>query len=337
MTQDRPPTAYQRAGPAAFAAGLLRELGVDPAAVSAAAGVDIEALTPDSRIAFAELLAILNTGGALSGCAHFGALLGTRYPWPAHGLIHDLAQQAPTLRQGLLDFVTWQLGYSSGAVVYLNRSGDDLALGIGVYGANSADNRHYYELCVAVGCTIVRELSDAAVAPLEVHFMHDAAGDTAALRQIIGAPMRFSQPHCCLVLDAATIDRPRPMADPARRAAAMAEVDAALGGHRDAVGLRLRHLLRAQLVAEDCSLDGAAAALGLTPRTLRRRLQAEGSGFAGLLDEVRFAVAREYLGMTCLPVGEIAAALAFASHSAFDQAFRRWSGMSPTAWRRGAR
>jgi AraC-like DNA-binding protein len=102
------------------------------------------------------------------------------------------------------------------------------------------------------------------------------------------------------------------------------------------VSRRLRHLLRPQLLGEAPSMESAAAAMGLGPRTLRRRLAAEGLTFEAVRDDVRFTVAREFLDMTRLPVGEISAALAFASHSAFDQAFRRWSGTSPSGWRRQA-
>jgi AraC-like DNA-binding protein len=96
----------------------------------------------------------------------------------------------------------------------------------------------------------------------------------------------------------------------------------------------VRHLVRPQLLRGDPSMAGLARQLGLGPRTLRRHLAAEGAVFETIRDEVRFNAARELLALTDLPVGEIADALAFAGHSAFDQAFRRWSGTSPTAWRR---
>lgn len=83
-------------------------------------------------------------------------------------------------------------------------------------------------------------------------------------------------------------------------------------------------------------MAGMARSLGLGPRTLRRQLAAEGAVFETIRDEVRFNAARELLALTDLPVGEIAAAIAFASHSAFGQAFRRWSGLSPTMWRESA-
>ncbi|MCH5376788.1 MAG: helix-turn-helix domain-containing protein, partial [Planctomycetes bacterium] len=52
-------------------------------------------------------------------------------------------------------------------------------------------------------------------------------------------------------------------------------------------------------------------------------------------DDVRFAVARELLSLTSLPIGDIATTLDFASPSAVIHAFQRWSGTSPTTWRQG--
>jgi AraC-like DNA-binding protein len=136
------------------------------------------------------------------------------------------------------------------------------------------------------------------------------------------------------MLSGATIDRVRPAADATQRAMLLAATGARFESGRDAISRQLRHVLRPQLLKEDASMTTAAAAMGMGLRTLRRRLEAEGLTFEAVRDDVRFTVAREFLDMTHLPVGEISAALAFASHSAFDQAFRRWSGTSPTAWRR---
>jgi AraC-like DNA-binding protein len=325
--------SYQRASAFCWMAGLLRELGADPAAVTAGLGIDLDTLTLDTPLVFADCLTMLERAAALTPCDHFGLLLGARYPWKAHGLIHDLAAEAPTLRQGLRDFVTWQLGYSSGAVVYLLQMGDDFALSYGIYGGQSPGSRQMYQLCLAIGCTLVREISGGRVVPLEVHVAGGAPADLAPWRQILQAPLRFDQLQTCLVLAGRSIDVPRAAADPVRRAALLTEAGRRFDGNRDATSRRLRHLLRPQLLGEDASMVTAAAAMGMTPRTLRRHLEAEGLSFEAVRDDVRFTVAREFLDMTRLPVGEISTALAFASHSAFDQAFRRWSGTSPTAWR----
>ncbi len=79
---------------------------------------------------------------------------------------------------------------------------------------------------------------------------------------------------------------------------------------------------------------GAARVLGMDPRVLRRRLAAEGTTFEALRDEVRFVVAREYLSLSDLTILEISDALAFGTHAAFSRAFHRWSGTTPTHWRK---
>ncbi len=59
--------------------------------------------------------------------------------------------------------------------------------------------------------------------------------------------------------------------------------------------------------------------------------------FQRVLDEVRFAMATELLAITDLPVGDIADALSYAAHASFVDAFRRWTGTSPSRWREEVR
>ncbi|MFN4142805.1 helix-turn-helix transcriptional regulator, partial [Aestuariivirga sp.] len=73
--------------------------------------------------------------------------------------------------------------------------------------------------------------------------------------------------------------------------------------------------------------------LAMHPRTLRRHLAKEQTSFEALCDSIRFDLARELLDLTDLPVSEIGTALAYASPSVFADAFRRWTGLSPSAWR----
>lgn len=83
------------------------------------------------------------------------------------------------------------------------------------------------------------------------------------------------------------------------------------------------------------SLDEVAQRLAMSPRTLRRKLSADGTSFQRLLDQAREARARHYLRATELTIGEIAARLAFEGTSSFCQAFKRWTGLSPGRYRDG--
>jgi AraC-like DNA-binding protein len=325
--------AYQRAGPLVHLAGLLRELGIDPSAVAGEFSIDLDAVTVETMLSFPVCLSLLDRSAKITGLDHFGLLLAARYKWASHGIIYELASTAPTLRQALLDFEAWQLGYSSGAAVYLHRYGSDYALGYGIYGPSQAGTRQLYDVAVVNGCTILNDLTDGQVSPVEVHFCYDAPRDLRPYRRMLKAPIRFNEVRCCLVISEHDIDLPRKSADPSRREEILVKISALLGMPPGSTGAQLRHLIRPHILKDDLSVLGVAKAMGMNRRTLQRRLADEGVSFDSLRDDVRFTAARELLAFTKLEIAEIALALAYKEHSSFSRAFRRWSGVSPAEWR----
>ena len=81
------------------------------------------------------------------------------------------------------------------------------------------------------------------------------------------------------------------------------------------------------------TLQTAAAHLRTSPRTLKRRLQEEGTTFQDLLDSVRCDLAKRYLEEPRLALGEVSFLLGFSEPSAFHRAFKRWTGKTPLAYR----
>jgi AraC-like DNA-binding protein len=327
--------ALQRAGPIAGMASLLAEFGVAPAEVAQGTHIDLIGLTPDSLIPFRDVLRLLARAAAETECPHFGLLLGSRYDVDSHGVISRLAAEAPTLRQALLAFVSLQPGYSSGATVYLSRSGQDVLFGYGIYDRTSPGSVQLYDCVLAFGCSFVRALTNGRVAPIEVLFCHREPGDLTPYKRILKAPLRFNQAQAGIIASGDLIDQPLP-SSPGKRKVGLTETDLPLGIRDIPVTTRLRHIIRPQLLSGDASMMGAAAALGQIPRTLRRHLADEGLTFKVVRDEVRFVLACEMLALTDLPIGEISASLVFANQTAFVRAFRRWSGSTPSQWRKTA-
>jgi AraC-like DNA-binding protein len=99
----------------------------------------------------------------------------------------------------------------------------------------------------------------------------------------------------------------------------------------------LRRILRKQLIIGDCSMDQVAAMLGIHRRTLDRHLQEHGVQYSELLESVQDDVARQLLRDTTLQVQHVAEALHFSSAANFATAFRRWTGMTPSEYRRRVR
>jgi AraC-like DNA-binding protein len=84
-------------------------------------------------------------------------------------------------------------------------------------------------------------------------------------------------------------------------------------------------------------MDSVARQLVMSPRTLRRRLEAEGTSYRALVDEVRQALAEEMLATGALTVEDVAIRLGYAEASSFIYAFKRWKGTTPAAYARGDR
>ena len=90
-----------------------------------------------------------------------------------------------------------------------------------------------------------------------------------------------------------------------------------------------------ELRGGDPSLEHVAKRLGMSPRTLQRKLRLESLSFNDVLDLTRKHFASRYLHERHLQLSEITYLLGFSEQSAFSRAFQRWYGVTPTQYRAG--
>jgi AraC-like DNA-binding protein len=168
-----------------------------------------------------------------------------------------------------------------------------------------------------------------------VSFRHAAPASTAEHARIFEAPVVFGAPEDALVLPCSLLDEPMPVASErtVRHLDRLLDEMLAELPRRAALGEQVRAALAADLRSGP-TLEGVAARLGTTPRSLQRRLREEGGSFQELLDELRRELSLRYLGEPDLTLAEVAFSLGFAEQSAFHRAFRRWAGTTPAEWRR---
>jgi AraC-like DNA-binding protein len=333
ITQD---PAQQRLGPLAALPRLVAELGADPAAFLAGTGLAPSDLRPDLFVSLPLFDLLLERAAEVTGRSDIGLQLGMRQSFRALGPIGRLMSHAPTLGDALTDFVTFQIANSRGAAAYLHRMGDDVAFGVGIYDREFRSSLHAYDLSIAVGCKLVRELTNGQVEPTEILLMRREPADPAFYRSLAHGPIRFNQAQCCLILPARSLDHRLTTGDPVARAQLLKELTARLSHAPWGMAGQVRHALRAALLQGNDSLSAIARTIGIHPRTLERHLSQEGTRFEAIKDDVRFTTAKELLALTTLPIGEVGAFLSYGSHSSFVHAFRRWAEVTPTQWRRNS-
>jgi AraC-like DNA-binding protein len=168
-----------------------------------------------------------------------------------------------------------------------------------------------------------------------VRFRGPPAGPPARYLALLGLPVRFGAAEDAVELPARLLERPLPGANAGLSRVLTRTADALLAQLPDGARLasRVRALLPEVLPEGEGVLARVAARLRLPPRTLQRRLREEGTS----LEAEREAFRRER-ALALLAGGEriaeVAWRLGYSVPSAFHHAFRRWTGLSPEAWRR---
>ena len=176
--------------------------------------------------------------------------------------------------------------------------------------------------------------------PERVTFAHEARSDVSEYEAYFGCPVVFGAKLNEMILPSALLDAPMRRADPGlnnvlqRHAASLMETLPVAVSFDDSVR---RELYLALTAGEHTPVvDDIAGRLAIGSRTLQRRLREADTSFATLLDELRFNLASRFLADPSMTIGEVGFLLGFSEPSAFNRAFRRWSGDTPGAYRRQA-
>lgn len=332
---SRPPLpALQRVGPLAQLPAILASHGISVESVLQGLSITPADLRPETQLPISTISTMLDRAADHPGLEQIGLLLGQAQNHLVLGPVGQLMMSCETLGSALGTFVALQMANSTAAAAYLHPAGEDHALGFGIY-APELPSSHIYDTSALLGCNMVRDLTGGAIGPAEVLLGRPPPRNPDVYRRFFGCPVRFNEGHNCLILPGRSLDFRLSTADPRQRERLIIALQQI--AQQQGFAARVRHAIRPLLLSGDASHKRVAAHLNLHPRTMGRRLEEEGATFEQLKDEVRHAAAQELLARTAIAVSDVAGSLGYATPSAFVRAFRRWTGSSPSAWRRQSR
>ncbi|HEX4479009.1 MAG TPA: AraC family transcriptional regulator ligand-binding domain-containing protein [Polyangiaceae bacterium] len=173
---------------------------------------------------------------------------------------------------------------------------------------------------------------------LEVWFPYAAPQDTSEYQRIFnGAELKFSSPCNGFAFHRSLVEAPMPGADAALHAILISRVEALLGelSASRSFSVLVRRLVAEGIRSGDTSAERVARGLRISRRTLSRRLERERTSFDALLDDARRALAVESVRTGKLSLTEVAFLSGFAHVESFHRAFKRWTGFTPAAYRKG--
>ena len=191
------------------------------------------------------------------------------------------------------------------------------------------------DFTLAATTALCRTLAGPDWRPAEVHFDHGRPAYTASYEGMFRCPLYFDMPAARLVLDAGELDAPRQPGNPDLVAILERYVGDLASQNEAGASLtdRTRALVRARLLVERITVARVAADLGTSARSLQRELRAEGTSLREIVREERRTLASACLA-GAEPCASIAATIGYADATVFWRAFKKWTGTSPTRYRR---
>ena len=189
------------------------------------------------------------------------------------------------------------------------------------------------EACFALLCRILRSIAGGEAVPSRVALRRPQPDDTGDYEAAFARPVAFAQPADVCIFTIESLRTPVPDADSVVRSMLRPYAERRIAHQHTLWAKTVTALLQEE---SQPTLAAAARALAVSPRTLQARLTQEGTSFAALADNLRRERALTFLSQPDLAVTTIAGRLGFSTPSALTRAFRRWTGMSPSAYRREA-
>lgn len=331
------PTSQIRAAALAHYDELVRSLGGDPAELLAACGLSPSSLRDlDCYVPYRSVAEAIEGAPKALAAPDFGLRLCALQSVETLGLLSMAVQSAPTVRECMLQ-VDKYIHLHNPALTFRNfmaAEGGVECLEVVHRIRPQAEMPQITEICVFYLCRLIDVLSEGALRPAAIHFRHAPVGSSAQYLRHLGQLPRFHAAFDGIAVDSFAWRRPvsrhNRLLQQLIERFLLGQSPIMVTSTADQVRGALGSLMR----VGTADLASVARVLRQHPRTLQRRLSAEGVVFEALRDGVRQAWARELLSESDLSIGDISNLLGFADQSVLTRACQRWFGASPRDLRR---
>lgn len=326
------PTTWGRTLAATLAGA--RALGLDPAALQRALGVDDALLRdPDGRVPLPVLYTLVERVIDETGDHHAHLRLAQHLDVEAFDALGLLVATSPTLGAALERLLEYQRVFAEGERYELLSLHGTLHLRYTPWGPPRPAHAAMAELFARDLAVNVAGVTGAPIAGVRVRLRRSAPDDPVRFAALLGAPAELDAPLDEVLFPEAALALPIPRADAALARFFERYLDARLARlPASSWAARAERAVETLLPGGAPTLAAVARQLHASPRTVQRRLRDEGTGLAELVESVRRARALA-LVEGGVAIAEVAWMLGYSEPSAFHRAFRRWTGRTPASWR----
>lgn len=321
---------------ARLACARLREQRKDVGTVLSKAGLRLEDIAdPTVRLEVRAQIELLELAAAALGDDFFGFHLARNFDLREVGLVYYVMASSELLADALRNAERYSRINTDGARLRFKLEATaDIA--VDYVNVDRSSDRHQIEFWLVTLMRICRQLTDSRIAAVRLKVRHSRARLPAAFRAFFGVDVEFDADTDEISLPALTASLPIVSRDTYLNKLLRQYAEEALDRQpelRASNRSRVEKIIPQLLPHGRAELLEVARQLGMSSRTLSRKLRDEGATYAEILDGLRSALAKRYLGDAELPVTQIAWLLGYQEVSSFTHAFRRWTGTTPREYR----
>lgn len=318
---------------------LVEDLGGDPLRLLERFGIPTSVLDDDDAlISITAHDLMLDAAADELGCPDLGLRLAERQDLGILGPLAVAIESSSTVAEALECVTRFMFVHSPALRIGVEEDPQGVAAIVAVTYRKDLRESPYSPQAMELGLALLLRIASTLLGGIEglrsVELPHAPLSPVARYTEVFGVTTRFHSPVAALRVDRHLLDARFSAADEAIRAVALAHLTANHTNPEGLAAVRVRGALTEGLGTVPPSLKQVARLLAVHPRTLQRRLAAEGTTYESVLDDVRRVAAGRYVTGTDLPFAQVASLLGFSEQSALSRAVRRWYGVSPRALRR---
>jgi AraC-like DNA-binding protein len=331
------PTA--QGGLTRLTAERVRKAGIKLGPLLSGVGLTIEQIDdPEHRISVHNQIAFLEAAAQALNDDFLGLNLAKDFDCRDLGLLYYVMASSDTLGDALSRASRYSR-ITNEAIVLEYREAREPALCLGYSGIPRHADMHQMEFSIVAMLRVSRLLTGRQFFPTRVSMVHARSNDISKYSRLLGKDVEFSANTDQIEFPAGSAAWSLVDADPRLNKILLKTCEESLNTHsrsRDSLRTTVENTVTPLLPHGQAHADIVAKKLGMSVRTLARRLAEEDLTFSNLLQQLKEQLALRYLEDESMPISRIAWLLGFEEVSSFTHACRRWTGKSPRELRRAS-
>jgi AraC-like DNA-binding protein len=333
-TEEESPSVREPSFPSRLLNALVRALrqhGLDPAPLFVAHGLTVDVLNSDLRLPHSMQNALYTDACNLANEPRFGLQIGAAsdpFDFGEYGVLLLTSNSGMQVLERVVDYIYL---LHDAARVSVRDENDSVRIAHTFEGVPSC--RANDDAVLAGFVCRVRSALGPSWSPLAVELTYPRPSDAEAYEAFFGCPVRFASPQRSFTIPRALLDTPLPFGHLGQVVASWASAQTR-AVDKQSIASAVRSALMSHDPHEGWTTDVIGKSLGISKRSLERWLSAEGTNFRSVVDDLRLQLAKTYLEDPNHDVQTIAHQLGFSDSRAFARAFKRWTGSTPSAYRR---